>query len=320
MKIYLTFDVEIWCDGWKDLDSRFPAHFDRYVYGRSTKGQYALPKTLEILDRNGLKGVFFIEPLFAARFGIEYLAAIVNLIQSGGHDIQLHLHPEWTDEIQPLPVPGATAKRQHLCYYTFEEQVALIKLGRELLAQAGCNSVKAFRAGSFACNHDTYRALHHLGILLDSSVHATLPVSGADMRQQFDFFYPQEFEQVQILPMTVFRDGTGRLRPAQVGACSFAELRDALNGACHNRTEHFVILSHNFEMLKQKRSEPDALVVARFERLCAFLGTQRGQMEVSTMSQVPVAIAPPPYPQLAQASLSATLRRHGEQAIRRFFG
>ena len=110
------------------------------------------------------------------------------------------------------------------------------------------------------------------------------------------------------------------LRPAQVGACSFAELRDALNGACRNRTKHFVILSHNFEMLKQKRSEPDALVVARFERLCAFLGTQRGQMEVSTMSRVPVAIAPPPYPPLAQASLSATLRRHGEQAIRRFFG
>jgi len=279
-----------------------------------------LPKTLEILDRHGLKGVFFIEPLFAARFGVEHLATIVDLIQSGGHDVQLHLHPEWTDEIRPLPVPGATRKRQHLSYYSYDEQVALIELGRGLLAQAGCDSITAFRAGSFACNHDTYRALRHLGIQLDSSLHATLSVSGSDMRQQLDFFHPQEFEQVQILPMTVFRDGTGRLRPAQVGACSFAELRDALNTALDNQTQHFVVLSHNFEMLKQKRSEPDALVVARFVQLCAFLDAQRGRMEVSTMAHVPVLIGKAPYPPLAHASLPATLRRHGEQAIRRLVG
>ena len=50
MNIYLTFDVEIWCGGWDDLDSRFPSSFQRYVYGRSRKGDYALPKTLEKID------------------------------------------------------------------------------------------------------------------------------------------------------------------------------------------------------------------------------------------------------------------------------
>ena len=125
----------------------FAARLHHYDYGRSPKGDYALPKTLEILDRQGLKEVFFIEPPVAARFGIEHLAFIINLTQSGGHDIQRHLHLEWTDEIRPLPVPGATSKRQHLSYSTFEEQAALIKLGRGLLAQAGWNSVKAYRVG-----------------------------------------------------------------------------------------------------------------------------------------------------------------------------
>ena len=59
MNIYITFDVEIWCGGWEDLDTRFPPQFNRYVFGRSKLGDYALPKTLEILDRHGLKGVFF---------------------------------------------------------------------------------------------------------------------------------------------------------------------------------------------------------------------------------------------------------------------
>jgi protein-tyrosine phosphatase len=81
----------------------------RALYGRSPAGDYALPKTLEILDRNGLKGVFFVEPLFAARFGVEHLATIVDLIRAGGHDVQLHLHPEWSDELRPLPFPAPTA-------------------------------------------------------------------------------------------------------------------------------------------------------------------------------------------------------------------
>lgn len=69
MNVYLTFDIEVWCNGWDNLDA-FPKHFERYVFGRSRHGEYALPKTLEILNRYDLKGVFFVEPLFAARFGL----------------------------------------------------------------------------------------------------------------------------------------------------------------------------------------------------------------------------------------------------------
>ena len=38
MNVYLTFDVEVWCNDWTQLDARFPASFDRYVYGRSARG------------------------------------------------------------------------------------------------------------------------------------------------------------------------------------------------------------------------------------------------------------------------------------------
>ena len=65
MNVLLTFDVEIWCNSWHTLDTDFPASFERYVFGRSGRGEYALPKTLEILDEHGLQGVFFVEPLFA---------------------------------------------------------------------------------------------------------------------------------------------------------------------------------------------------------------------------------------------------------------
>ncbi len=319
MKVYLTFDIEIWCNSWEELDARFPHSFQRYIHGRSSSGNYALPKTLEILDGHGLTGVFFVEPMFAGRFGIEHLAIIVEMIRAGNHDIQLHLHPEWTDEIRPLLFPGAARKRQHLSYYTLEEQYALLNYGRKLLATAGCDQITAFRAGSFACNADTYRALRQCGIAVDSSLNAVYPHSGTGLRDTLDFHQPQQFEGVSILPMTVFRDGLGKLRPAQVGACSFAEMRDALETAAGNGTGHFVILSHNFEMLRQGRSEPDGIVVRRFKALCAFLAAERDRFEVSTLSPAPKIDIEPQQRSLARTSISSTLLRHGEQLARRLF-
>src|SRR5512142_2710647 len=105
MQVLLTFDVEVWCSGWEALDAQFADAFQCHVYGSASAGQYGLPKTLEILRRNRLRGVFFVEPLFAARFGIAHLRTIVSLIQDAGQDVQLHLHPEWTDEIRPAPLP-----------------------------------------------------------------------------------------------------------------------------------------------------------------------------------------------------------------------
>lgn len=320
MNVYLTFDIEIWCNGWEDLDGRFPASFERYVYGRSPKGDFALPKTLEIMSRHGLQGVFFVEPLFAARFGIASLKEIVDLIKAGGHEVQLHLHPEWADEIRPLLFEGARVKRQHLSFYTLNEQCVLIELGKKLLTEAGCGEVSAFRAGSFAANADTYRALSQCGIRLDSSLNMVHSDSGLDLRGKLNFTRPQKVDGVSILPMTVFRDGTGRLRPAQVGACSFGELRDALESAADAGIEHFVILSHNFEMMKQGRSEPDAFVVKRFENLCAHLAANRERYQVRTFRNLSEIAISDTDQRLPAAGLMATLQRHGEQALRRIAG
>ena len=60
MKVYLTIDTEVWCNGWEAIDDQFPLAFQRYVYGRSAHGDFALPKTLEILNRFGLTAVFFV--------------------------------------------------------------------------------------------------------------------------------------------------------------------------------------------------------------------------------------------------------------------
>ncbi len=317
MNIYLTFDVEVWCNGWNDLDAVFPGHFQRYVFGRSRHGDYALPKTLEILNRHGLKGVFFVEPLFAARFGTEHLATIVKLIHDAGQEVQLHIHPEWTDEISPPIIENVSRKRQHLSHYTVDEQTRLIAFAKHLLESAGSGPISAFRAGSFAANRDTFRALKANAIEIDSSLNRCYPVSGPDLRPEHGFLSPFDVEGVCTYPVSVFKDGFGSERPAQVGACSSSEMRHAIRSAAKSGLTDFVVLSHNFEMLKTDSAQPDQIVVKRFENICAFLAENRETLTVGGYTRALLPAAPVLH--LHPVPMTSTVIRHVEQLARRLY-
>ncbi len=318
MNVFLTFDIEVWCNGWDDLDGAFPGSFERYIYGRSPHGDYALPQTLSILNHNGLKGVFFVEPLFAARFGPEYLDVIVRLISEAGHEIQLHLHPEWTDEAKQPIIESCVTKRQHLSYYTLDEQTALIAHGKNMLRAAGSGPIRAFRSGSYAANRDTFEALFRNDILLDTSLNHCYAVSGPDLRNEHVFTSPFVVEGVTTYPVTVLKDGFGRNRPAQVGACSFGEMRDALLFAQQSGVGDFVLVSHNFEMLRPSSSLPDWIVVKRFERLCAFLAQHPEKFNVRGFDEdLRISGGGQSNMQDLQTKWLSTCQRHLEQLSRR---
>jgi hypothetical protein len=123
---------------------------------------------------------------------------------------------------------------------------------------------------------------------------------------------------VTTYPVTVLKDGFGRARPAQVGACGFHEMRDALLSAHQAGTREFVVVSHNFEMLRSGSSTPDWIVVKRFERLCAFLAQHSEKFNVRGFG---ADLRFTPGSQLAaeepRSTWVSTIRRHVEQALRR---
>lgn len=314
MKVLLTFDVEIWCNGWKDMDRVFPARFERYVYGGSKHGQYALPKTLEIMARHGLHGVFFVEPLFSARFGADYLERLVSLIREAGQEVQLHLHAEWANEISHEISANASHKRQHLTQYTLDEQTQLIARAKSLLLAAGSGPLTVFRAGNQAVNRDTFTALRRNGIHIDSSLNVCFDESGVDLREAHDLSAPFVIDGVETYPVAAFRDGFGRLRPAQLGACSAAEMSDALWSAHAHGWKQFVVVSHNFELMQPGSARPDHVVVRRFEQLCRLLAQHPGELPVGSFGGLSVGADPLPWP---KASLASGMRRYAEQIYRR---
>jgi len=33
LDVFFTVDVEVWCDGWNNIDERFPSAFRKYIFG-----------------------------------------------------------------------------------------------------------------------------------------------------------------------------------------------------------------------------------------------------------------------------------------------
>lgn len=271
LDVFFTIDVEIWCDGWKNIDKKFPEAFRKYIYGSTPSGEFGLQYQLEILNSYGLSSVCFVEPLFATRFGTDPLMEILGLIKGGGtHEIQLHLHPEWVDEaLQPL-LPVAGRKRRFLREFSLEEQTSLITTGSQLIERACGRKVTAFRAGSFGFDRNTLLALANSSIRYDSSYNASMNGPCSGMLPGTQVVDTLEFEGVYEYPMTVFNDGRV-LRHAQLTACSFRELEGLLWQALERKHNSFVILSHNFELLNPAKTRPDPVVVRRLKKLCSFL-------------------------------------------------
>jgi hypothetical protein len=280
LDVFITVDVEIWCDGWLNIDQQFPSAFRKYIYGPTPKGDYGLPYKIDILKQYGLTGVFFVEPLFSTRFGIQPLTEIVGLLRDNSQEVQLHLHTEWVDEsIEPL-LENVLQKRQHLRYYSLEEQAILIAAGANLLTKAGASDVNAFRAGTFAFNSDTLCALAANNIPFDSSYNASMFGLDSGVMPGIVVVEPIECHGTYEYPMTVFNDGTGRLRHAQLTACSYKEIERLLWQAAEVGRSAFVILSHSFELLNPAMDRPNDIVVNRFKKLCSFLDMNRDTFRV----------------------------------------
>ncbi len=88
-------------------------NFSSAILGRTCKGDFGIPYQLDVLDRHGLRGVFFVEALHTQILGSEYLSRTVDMIRTRGHSVQLHCHIEWlwfhdgTLRLPPLLHPAA---------------------------------------------------------------------------------------------------------------------------------------------------------------------------------------------------------------------
>ncbi|HEX5284563.1 MAG TPA: hypothetical protein VFW30_10615 [Bryocella sp.] len=297
LKVLITIDTEAHPISRKWREDHLAADMQRDLYGRVDGHEVGLEYQLKTLSQHELKASFMVESLFAAvpEIGEQPLRDIVRAISSGGHDIQIHPHTEWVSNVPGIGVP---ARSHLLSAYSAGEQEAIIRFAGAQLEQAGAPRPVAFRAGGFAANADTLVALSHCGIRYDSSFNRTYGQKRRMSPAPRSAGHLTNYNGVQELPVAVFEDFVGHFRPAQLCACSTAEMIHALHTAEASGWEYFVIVSHSFEMLTRRRhpTKPPVIrwdVVERFERLCQFLAGNRQRFQTVRFSDLDDVAAVP---------------------------
>lgn len=286
VSLYVTIDTE--------YESGFTAkrgpgsradNFDRAIRGATPDGDVGIFHQMDVFDRHGLKGVFFVDPMPALLWGTGAVADVVEPILKRGHDVQLHLHTEWL-AIAADSKPLVASKGPNLKDYTYDEQCVLLELATRYLMDAGAPRPVAFRAGNYGANDDTLRALAHLGIGYDSSHPPGLMNGDCEIDLTSDDRGPLRRHGVVEVPIGCIGDAFGGLRHAQITALSYREIVAALRHARDNGQDSFTVVSHSFELLCRQRTRINRIVAKRFDKVCAKVAAMKN-VQTATYAQRP---------------------------------
>ncbi len=228
---------------------------------------------LDRLARHGLAACFFVDPMPALVFGLDWLKPLVEAILAAGQEVQLHLHPNWTGAV--AGDGGAAHGRFEMIEYSAHEQRELIAGAADLLKAAGAPQPVAFRAGSYGANDDTLAALAALGFTYDSSHNGAAAPWPSRIGLPPDRIAPAVRAGLIELPVTLIEDAPGSLRNFQVCALSIGEIRAALDHAVVEGHAAVTIVSHSFELANRAGTRPNGIHVRRFDALCEMLRTMR---------------------------------------------
>lgn len=318
-QVYITIDTEysagVVARGGRDTRTEA---FARSIACASPKGDVGIFYQMDVFERHGLKGVFFVDPMPALIWGVEAIADVVGPIVARGHDVQLHCHTEWLQWAREAsPVGQKTGS--NLFDFTLDEQRAILGYARDVLVQAGAPSPVAFRAGNYGANDDTLRALAALGLEYDTSHCPALSPGGSKISLHAHHRSPMQHCGVIEVPVGCIRSFGDKLRHAQITALSAWEMLAALEHARERSITSFTLVSHSFELFGRERGRPNALLVNRFEKLCQGIAAMEG-VTTATYSKNPPQVSEMRAcrPVLPHSEVRTALRM-AEQAVGNLF-
>lgn len=288
LKVFITIDTEVYprISGWRD--NGLAGDIRRDIYGDTPSGEFGIRYQMGMLNRYGLKAVFFVEPLFANAVGLETLKRTVGEIQESGQEVQIHIHPEW---LRWMTRPPVATQWDNIADFSEDDQLILLAQAKKNLEDAGATQLCAFRAGDYAADNRTLRALARLGIAYDTSYNYCYLNGPCRIQTSQPLLQPIELEGVTEFPVTYFSDWPGHYRHLQLCACSAMEIRNVLLSAWRRKWHSVVMVSHGFELLRQRR-RPRAWAIAnriailRFEWLCRYLADNRDKFETATFGDL----------------------------------
>lgn len=292
-KVFLTVDTEHSIGGAFADPALKPVGNDKRIYGRIGGREYGIPLIMDIADRFGLKVTFFVEVFNKYFFGDEEMREVVDSIVGRGHDVQLHLHPNYLNFT--LKCPQDLKYSDLIGDYPLERQTEMLADARDTLVKHGAGVPIAFRAGCFGAGGETLVALADTGFLIDSSYNRAY-LGGPCLMPDWGINDIQSRQGIFELPVTNFIEITGlrprRNMPLDINGVSFEEMRYVLQSACKGDGPHAItVILHSFSFVRPgdvqySKAKPRHHVIRRFEKLCRFLAENSNDFKVNALGDL----------------------------------
>ena len=292
INVFITVDTEHSIGGAFGDRNLKPVGNEKRIWGKIVDKSFGIPLMMDIAEPCNIRLTFFVEVMNKFHFGKDETKQVCEYIMSRGHDIQLHLHPNYLNF--RLNNPQEKAYSDLIGTYSLEKQIDLIKEGIEILVQTGVSRPIAFRAGCFGANEETLRALKAVGVFIDSSYNKAYVGDTCllDNRGINDLACLNETWE---FPITNFIESTkvrrNRFKPLDINGVSFQEMRSVLNQAKEKGPYNITIIMHSFSFLKPydvqyNNVRPREDVIQRFKKLCEYLEKNVRFFEVRTFSSL----------------------------------
>ncbi len=300
MNVYFTVDTESSMAGaWNNAGTR-PLPAQKLAFCRSGDSDSGVGLLTRILGEFGFRATYFVETLLAAVNGPHDLAPVFEYLLKHRQDVQLHLHPSYHFFSASLraQAEGKPYRRpddaDFIGAFPEAQQVELLSEAIDYFRRLAGFRPVAFRAGCFAANRATLRALASLGLTYDSSYNPCYP-AWSFAGEQLEPNRVTRLEGVWEFPVTVARtplpESQGGLKHADPSVLSVAELKQMLEAGSAAGQRHFVILFHSFSATKSRdisysQMRPDRVVVARLRQLAEYLAHHPDKFRVTTFSDL----------------------------------
>lgn len=297
LRVLFTIDTEVSMGGALRDPELQPVGVDRRIWGETDDGYAGIDLFMDVFDEFGLRAVFFFEVCGRNIVDAEGLARAARHIEQRGHDVELHVHPEFRLDLEAVR-QGAQAKPSAiLADYSVEEQSRILARAAEVLERWTGRRPTAFRAGGFAGDQRAIEAVANAGIPVDSSYNLWSIGAGPC---QFDLDPP--LNDVCLLdrgvievPVTCYQASgpRGGMRQFDLAAVNATEGIAILEEMYAVGMRVACTVTHSFRLIKTTDvqytdARPDAFNLHRLRAVCRHLAGNPDRYQVCTYRDLPL--------------------------------